>query len=775
VPHAALALSPDEDAGRIEVRDFPEKPRLTLVARDGDPAPALVVVVMTNAGPIVTTSLAALVEARFRAEGLSVELRVDRDAFHLRFSLDGPSIASTIFTSIASAFHRSVDPNASELAHVVARLDELRRHPLDAPELLPVTECTGQLGIASDSKLQPPSALELERYRRAYLTTGRTSIAAVGPAPFCAGLTQSFEQSTGWDPGPPAEDTKPIVDTLGVYSSAALVRGAARVTLAMRVSKSEPAVVAATRLAAVSSPLALRLRSLPHPFQLNAVTGAARLNGGCLAVTIETSEPLESSLVTAAAATATALTRQELRLELDAAQGARVATRQVLAAGDAREAGSRAAWWALAGSPSALPDRLATVMALAPATGTTEQPMLDEVRRDFGLSVERALAARDRPLETKAAMERGQGELWVLLASPCGASEEGERDAGSTALSTIAAASLAQHASDLTVEPWISAAGIGIIAHGARRGAEPPRELARRVGDAAARALLGTPIAQDAHLSARALALSRLELTGGQGSAAFEAFASAISPDRPSWVDPFGVWSRVAGSRLEAVRLHRQALASGPLRVAVLANIDSTQVASAFRAVERWLPPQPSRAVCPATARAAPRPGHYDVRLSAGFRGGQAAVGAAIDPRDRALAELTAALLGGSTGLARQAFAAVPIAAHVSARVVGGERAMALIVELRASEDALPSAVSEVKNALARLAREGPTEADFARAIATQANRARAVRQEPRARLIDLWTPATAPPPTVTLVALRHFLSSTLSDSSLVVVEALPP
>ncbi|HVY46735.1 MAG TPA: hypothetical protein VHB21_12690, partial [Minicystis sp.] len=53
--------------GHIDVEALPGKPRLTLVTREGDPVAAAVAAVVTDLGPVATTALAAVVEARVRA------------------------------------------------------------------------------------------------------------------------------------------------------------------------------------------------------------------------------------------------------------------------------------------------------------------------------------------------------------------------------------------------------------------------------------------------------------------------------------------------------------------------------------------------------------------------------------------------------------------------------------------------------------------------------------------------------------------------------------
>src|SRR6185436_19133594 len=100
-------------------------------------------------------------------------------------------------------------------------------------------------------------------------------------------------------------------------------------------------------------------------------------------------------------------------------------------------------------------------------------------------------------------------------------------------------------------------------------------ELGRRVADAAARTLAGTTLTSERVSAARAQVLDLLDRTDGREGAAWSALAVAVSPDHPSWLEPFGVFRKVAGAGLEGVRLRQRALADGPLRVAVLANADA--------------------------------------------------------------------------------------------------------------------------------------------------------------------------------------------------------
>ncbi|WP_148313780.1 hypothetical protein [Sorangium cellulosum] len=515
-------------------------------------------------------------------------------------------------------------------------------------------------------------------------------------------------------------------------------------------------------------------------------------------MTIEASDLPAAPPVEASAALAAAVARQEIRRGLAAPASPATATRQILTAQDPRDAGARAAWWALSGgAPSAPPERWATALGLPPSADPPRPAAPGEAgSRLFEAELGRALAAGAQPaLERRTLIERGQGEVWVLLASPCGVAEEGVYDAGATALAALAAVQTRRRELDVTIEPWITADAVGVIAHAPfRDDRETPAELGRRVASAAARTVAATTLGPEALTLARAAALEHLERLSGGRAAALEAFASAVAPDHPSWIEPFGVWDRVASGALETVQLRWQALATGPLRLAVLANADASQAAAAGEAAERWLAPRLAPRGCASPDGAVvPRPGHHDARLPAGTPLSQAVVGARLPAAREAagatrdLAELTVAALNGEGGLLAAALgAAAPpaadaaparrqLAARASARVLGGTRAAALAVEIRAPSAELDEATARVKELLAGLAQRA-TDADLDRAEALVARRERDALAEPRRRLIHLWSgraPRT-PPAKATLTAWRAFLASALGADAIVTVEARP-
>ncbi len=773
--------------GRIEVRRLDARPRLTLVSREGDPTPAVVAAVATDLGPVLTTALAATVEARLVAAGFAVDTRVDGGAFRVRLALADPARGAAFFTALAQAFSRPLAPGSPELALASSRLLALKRNPFDAPELLAVAGCTGALGVApGDRGADPARSAEdlraLEAARAEVLHAGRTAIAAVGPASFTAAIAAGLAESQGWPVGDVARDAWPTGETVGAFTSPSIDRRGARLTLAVRTADPEAAAAAAERLGAADSPLVARLRALAQPWRVLEVSGVARPRGGCVSVTIEGSARPVGATMEVAAAQAGALVRAEITAEVSLAGGTAISGRQILTAADPREAAARAAWWSLAApAPPGSPNAWVVVLGV-PSPSTAPQrvgalpPAADVSPARFQAAFAQSLAAAAPVAERRVAVERGQGEVWVLLASPCGVGEEGAGDAGLGATAAIAAVEARRNDSDATIEPWITSDGIGILAHASfRDDRETPTELARRVGGAAARALAAPALTTEIAAAARAATLDLLGRAEGPEAGALATFAPALAPDHPSWVEPLGLWGQVASSALEDVRLHQQSLASGPLRVAVLANADAAQAQAAGDAVDRWLTPGPARRACRPGAPLPPKPGRYEGRLPEGAPLARAMIGAPIPAPGapgRDLAELARLALSGDRGLLAGAFQQA--AGTASARILGGSRAPSLVIDVRAPADGLTAAVTEVKLMLARLP-QSATDADLDRAFAEQARLEQEGRADPRRRLVDLWAGrGPVSPPKPALAAFRAFLGDALKDASLIVVEARP-
>lgn len=774
---SVLASPSGAPVAGIEVHALDERPRLTVVNRDGDPAPAIAVAFATDPGPATAAMLSALVEARLAAAGFGTRVRADRTGFRVEWLVENTARVSPFLAALVRAMRDPVVANGPESPLVTRRLAALRKTPLDAPELAPIAACTGRLGHSPSEAVPDPAsptfAGELEGQRREGLHAGRASIAAVGPASFGALVAKALEASEGWPVGEPAADPFPAADSVASYVAPSQSAPRGQVTLALRIGDALGAVAAAERLAAPDSPLHARLESLPEAFHAVQVVGVARARGGCVSVTIEPASRVDAADLERAAARAAAVARHELRLESAVPGTAAVAMRQILAAADPRDAASRAAWWDLTTPVPSAPPRVAVALALPPRS----TPAPGSSGRTFAAELDRASAATSEPVvERRAAIERGQGELWALVASPCGVVDEGVVDAGTTALAMLAAAASREPSTGVSLEPWVGPDGMGLVAHAAPRDDETPVELARRVGDAAARALSPAALTPASLTEARTSALAHIERTTGRGGVAFQALASALVPEHPSWLDPLGIYTRVSGASLEGTRLRLRTLHEGPLRLAVLANADAAQAAEVARAVDRWLVPRPPARACPTSTRGPSRAGPLTARLARDAGLAQALVAApmpAAGAPGHDLALFVALALSGEGGLLE---ATLPPASGVraAARIVGTNQTAALVVDVRAPSDLLASAVNDVRTLLGKLSRSGLATPEFSRAASLALRHETESRADPRRRLIQLWSGRSQARETPTPQAVAAFLATSLAESTLLVVEAHP-
>jgi NAD(P)-dependent dehydrogenase (short-subunit alcohol dehydrogenase family) len=135
--------------------------------------------------------------------------------------------------------------------------------------------------------------------------------------------------------------------------------------------------------------------------------------------------------------------------------------------------------------------------------------------------------------------------------------------------------------------------------------------------------------------------------------------------------------------------------------------------------------------------------------------------------------------LSGSDGWLVRATSASSLAASAQARLVGGPRAAALVIDVRAPEATLDAAVAQVRALLQRLQQGAIGAADFTRGQALRERWDLEASLDPRRRLIRLWrdprpAPSPAPSPPLSLEGWRAWAANTLTDEKLVVVIAKP-
>ncbi len=564
----------------VEVQRFAAQPRFTSLYREGDPYAVLSLAAATDLGAGPHAALAAVVELRLR----ELEVDVRADGLAVRITLPVRAEPSELLAALAASL--SAETTADELA--VAR-DAWQRHPPLADGALEAwARCTGAAG--RHRAAEPPDDATLRRWLGA-LSTEQLGLAFVGPAGVGDAVAAALPNTTGWPHGAPAGADAPA------DAHHAFVGETPRLRIGLYHADAVGAVAAAQGLAG-ASPLAHHLALLDPPWRLASAGASAHARGGCLHVELE---PLDEIGVEDGAE-ALAVAQRDLRAGLQPPSQGFAATREILAGGDAHETARRAAWWALTEPTSGLSAAVST-LELGAVEGDPET--VEAAHEGADAAYQTALRPAPSPAtpELRAAVEPGQGGFWMLAAQPCALLDEGEWDAGHAA---IAAVALADAEGDVTLEPWVTPHGVGLLAHALPRHArERPAALARRVARTLGRYLTALPTT---------VTLARrdvLALLGDERAHLLAAASERLAPGHPSWLVPWGLKDRVGDAEAPAVMARwRAVLTAGPWRVAALAGVDDAQAEAALAVLKPWLPAGPDRCVAQpqtgATGDAAP-------------------------------------------------------------------------------------------------------------------------------------------------------------------------
>ena len=805
----ARALLPD-------VRQAKDRPPVVIVAREGDPSGAIAVAVTTSGTPAaeddpeVVVALAGVVDARLAARGVSAVVVPSWSGFRAAVLVATRAEVESATTALRDALTAGIDDK--DLAAARKKLGALAARPLRDAALARWARCVGSphaLPARAGKSGDDLDVARLEKWRAASHGLGHVAVAVAAPSALAESVAGTIARLPAWSPGAaaPAAGAQSNAIDAEVYEMGFELpnAGAAPVVHAtLDVGSGSDAVTTAEALGDPHGPLASRLKALELPFRLREVVGTAEPRGGCVGIVLEaapssgatTSAPSTPSApstgdIATRVADAIALVHVEAQVHL--AEGTAALDGRTLArrAGDAREAAERAAWWALAdgwprppsASPTAMRGSVALGLPLRRGSSPAAEGALEPSREALSSAMQRATLAWQKPVaEGRARVEPGQGETWVLLASPCGTDGETDADAGLTALFTAAAADMARSSPEARVEPWIVTDGAGLLVHGPALAGESPAAQARRLADIVARSFASDSIPLAAIGRARG-ELLRHDLRAD--GLAFDVVASAIAPGHASWFVPSGREDTLARAADAAILARAQALRAGPLRIAVLANVDAAQGDAAFRAADRWIDRRTADArTCRGGAAALPaRPGTYAVepRPGAAPEAYLAFPLARGDEPERTAATLIAAALDGDGGLLEKALAGPGLARAWSARVVGFPRAPALVVRVVSTQAALDGAVMQTRALVDRIRQGGLAQADHDRATAASARTAVATALDPRLRLVSTWRGETIPTASqpfprgrATVEDVRAFAGRRLGEESLVIVASRP-
>ncbi len=784
---AAQAAFGTVSTGRIVVHEDLGKPRVTSVVRQGDPAAAIAALVLTGGDSQQSVALAAVVTERLRAAQVPhVEVHPDRLGYRVRALVLDPNAARTLLVTLRAVLEQPIEPGGSEISAATHALLALHHHPLDPLEAEAIAACTGELGKpASSPRLDlstPDGVRTLEAWRKAFHGAQRTAIAVVGPPAVGDAVRNHIAADTPWPDVVPPDDPWPAREHVGAYFLSGGNASTPRLTVAARVGQTFAVPGLAESAFHASSPLADRLAAATS-WRLIRSTATVRPRGACLAITVERDPARKDADLAQDGARIAALLTHELQAELkEARSDASVAGEIVLGAADPRDAASLAVWWSHAARLQPGVPRVSVALGvpppstLDPRAGADLDRHVEAIQMTLRTALPRLAATWLRPnLETVSRVENGQGQLWLLLASPCGTAAETNVDAGFTALAAIASAHARNGEAGVTLEPWVAQDGVGILAHAAPRVGESPGALARRVSNAAASALLGTAPADQVVESARGRLLSLIEAPDGLHSEGFGLLARTLSPRQPAWLAPFGLRKSILEADARSISLRRTALSNGPLRLSILANTDAQQAEAAVSAVDRWLVHRSAtpRTCPPVPASPSPASDAMDFTLHTTSRSPHAWLGVAVrtpTPSDRLMLDMLRETLAGPDGLLSTAFRSFEGPVRVATRTTGQRRMAALAIEIHCADELIDRALLQTRAVLARVQQGAVSEPQLRRALAAvEADRLE--RQlDPHVRVAQTWRRQSSAPQAPSLQEWKTWLAQNVSDEAVGIV-----
>lgn len=755
------------DAPRLDVRSLRDRPVFAVIARDGDPKAGIALVALVGGGPVATASVAALLDARLAAAGVPLaDATADRHAVRARVLVGDPDGAERAVRAVHAALSQPLGDEPAVLKLAAARVAALKRGALDDVALLPLAECSGEPGLSAADQPSAPTRQQLEAWRASAYATSSAAFAVTGPVAIAERAVGTLSALAPWPDAPRESDAWGVATPPGTYIEATRRRGSARVSVAVRTRDRAAALSFAERALDTEAPLRARLLALATPFRVRRVVATTRRRGACVLVEVEGES---ATSLEAAAARAVAVVRDEIAAGTTGRGDPFAPERRIRAVADPRDAAAAAAAWSLGADAAEEPVAHVAVGIAAPS-GSPRPGAPDANAPAVAAFQKRLVEALEREstkpsVDLKAKVERGQGELWALVASACPVLEP-EGDAGLTALA-LTMSSIGARGGDGSIEPWVAPDGAGLIVHGS---ASARGDLVQRLADAVARAFAADAPREGTLVDARAILLARSTDTGDR---AREPLALGLAPGQPTRLAPWGLFDGVARGGGEAARLRWASLARGPVRIAVLATESAEQGATIARAVERYLPRESREAArqCPTAApwvppvgaqRAAPLPAGHAPRAFVtvpvdASGGGQAA------------ATLTAHALGGDGGLLERALEST--GARASAYLLGAPASSVLVVEIAGPDPALDPAIAQVRALLSRVGRGALSAPELERATARFAQSTMEAQLSPRKRLVDLWRGLPSPD-APTAPALAAWLAAHLRDDRVSVTTA---
>jgi len=715
-----------EVTAKLAVRRFEGKPPLATVVREGDPAATFAAVILIDdAGAGAAPALAAILEDRLRDRGARAQ--VARGAIVVTWETGGPPGA---LRSFFAAFGASITAT-SGLGRRTAELSG----PVVPPGLEAAARCSGAPlagDVAATSNVATATgAAGVESLRKRVATSEHVSLAIVGAQTAVDAASRELQAAPSWAAGKVSRSAMSADAGVALIPAEGPLAGrdpGADLVISIDLPSAARGPAMARTLGDGSDPLATQLALLGPRFTIAEASGVARAGGtgSCLRLDLRARRPeaIDADAVGYAVRIVRSASTRAVKDE------AAAAARAIVTAGDPREAAARAAWWTTTSDgvgTSNAPLFVAVAERAAPAAHVTRLTAGDTTR-----AIERVSRAQPRAaIERRVRHEPGQGAFVMAAGSPCPSSIDTRTQVDSAALA-LGLVAAARQSVDFEVEltPFIGADGAGLVARGEPRPGESGVALATRVALALGAALGGRPPPTFEIERARSRLVEGAAREWGHPETS-EALLRAMEPERPLALAPLGLEPALVRADAVAAAAAPADVLAGPVRAAVLSNVDGAQSDRAIATLETLLPPGPI-APCPGSH---PQPagarGRVDVRVAGDERFAQ--LSWATGPLGSEAAEVAVAILQLTDGeLAR---AAASVGASVRVRRVG----TAVMIDTRVAPERTDEAFVAMSAALDRISRSELDEPTARRVRGSAHARLRDRTADPVSRAVELW------------------------------------
>jgi hypothetical protein len=732
-------------ASRVVSQDSPHRPRLTLVERDGDPARGVALAVYVPASASAAFALSMLIEARVRDAGLeSVSMHPSASGFIMHALIAAPEDVRRFIQVANTALVAPV--TATDIERVAARWRAAPpRQAVSASEAA-VARCSGELLVGPNAEGPSSVPTRLAPWL-ATVRAGDAAFAVVGTREYLDAGADTLDDIAPWTR---LGSTGGLVFGGELAGAQPTPTGQQSLSVALWGFPAAAAVASAERLGEAESLLPVRLGAGFPPWRVWRVASNLSRGGACLRVDLRAigAPPSLDAVSTSAANTVDELEYTLARVK----PGPWVVAKQVLVMEGPDQAAAVAAWQTVSAVDA--PGTEASPLRMIHYSGPlAEGANAERVSRSLAAS-----AGTPPPgLELRRAVEAGQGQFWMLLATPCGTIAEDGASAGGLALALHAAALDHDGSLAVTLEPWLSVDGMGIVAHsGPATPYESAGAQAERVAEALGRAVL------DEGPSAQSIAASRESLLEALPSGPAPGLSMALrqtTANHPSYLDARGTWASLTAISARGAQLERERFVRSKLRVASLGNHDEAQIGTAERRLLSLLRSVDAGPVeCPPRSAVPSVPGKYVIDAP-GIRDADAVVAIPLPPSPGGPSEearWTEWLMNRPSGWLPQALQRPGLVSTARARTLGGANAAVLLIEIHAVDDKHEEAVAQVRGLLERLRAGAANAADVRSAKDHLAQVEAGRRLNPRGRLVDLWHGASRPQATLESLRALH-------------------